>query len=78
MIKAEAESNARAAVSDENVYRMAVMQANELREDAEKEIGAMRQHYVGALSNMLGEVDEYLLSLVSSIRAERQELINKR
>ena len=78
MIKAEAENAARAAVSDENVYRMAVMQANELREDAEKEIAAMRQHYVGALSNMLGEVDEYLVSLVSSIRAERQDLINKR
>lgn len=78
MIRADAENSARAAVSEENVYRMAVMQANELREDAEKEIAAMRQHYVGALCNMMGEVDDYLLSLVSSIRAERQELINKR
>lgn len=78
MIRSEAESSARAAVSDENVYRMAVMQANELREDTEKEMAAMRQHYVGALCNMMGEVDEYLVSLVSSIRAERQELINKR
>lgn len=78
MIRAEAENSARAAVSEENVYRMAVMQANELREDAEKEMAAMRQHYVGALCNMMGEVDEYLVSLVSSIRAERQELINKR
>lgn len=78
MIRSEAENSARAAVSEENVYRMAVMQANELREDAEKEIAAMRQHYVGALCNMMGEVDEYLVSLVSSIRAERQELINKR
>ena len=78
MIRAEAESAARNAVSDENVYRMAVMQANELREDTEKELAAMRHHYVGALCNMMGEVDEYLVSLVSSIRAERQELINKR
>ncbi len=78
MIRAEAENAARAAVSDENVYRMAVMQANELREETEKEMAGMRQHYVGALCNMMGEVDEYLLSLVSSIRAERQELINKR
>ncbi len=78
MIRAEAESAARAAVADENVYRMAVMQANELREETEKEMAAMRQHYVGALCNMMGEVDEYLLSLVSSIRTERQELINKR
>lgn len=78
MIKAEAENSARAAVSDENVYRMAVMQANELREATEKDMAAMRQHYVGALCNMMGEVDEYLVSLVSSIRAERQELINKR
>ena len=78
MIKAEAESSARAAVSDENVYRIAVMQANELREETEKEMAAMRQHYVGALCNMMGEVDDYLVSLVSSIRAERQDLINKR
>lgn len=78
MIRADAEKSARAAVSDENVYRMAVMQANELREDTEKDLAAMRQHYVGALCNMMGEVDEYLVSLVSSIRAERQELINKR
>lgn len=78
MIKTDAENSARAAVSDENVYRMAVMQANELREETEKEMAAMRQHYVGALCNMMGEVDEYLVSLVSSIRAERQELINKR
>lgn len=78
MIKADAENSARAAVSDENVYRMAVMQANELREETEKDMAAMRQHYVGALCNMMGEVDEYLVSLVSSIRAERQELINKR
>lgn len=78
MIRADAEASARAAVSEENVYRMAVMQANEMREDAEKEMAAMRQHYVGALCNMMGEVDDYLVSLVSSIRAERQELINKR
>lgn len=78
MIRADAEASARNAVSDENVYRMAVMQANELREETEKEMAAMRQHYVGALCNMMGEVDEYLVSLVSSIRAERQELINKR
>lgn len=78
MIKVDAENSARAAVSDENVYRMAVMQANELREETEKEMAAMRQHYVSALCNMMGEVDDYLVSLVSSIRAERQDLINKR
>lgn len=77
MMKAEAENAARAAVSEENVYRMAVMKANELREDTEKDMAAMRQHYVGALCSMMGEVDEYLLSLVSSIREERQALINK-
>lgn len=77
MIVAEAENSARAAVSDENVYRMAVMQANELREQTEKEMAAMRQHYIGALCNIMGDVDEYLVNLVSSIRAERQELINK-
>ena len=78
MIKVDAENSARAAISDENVYRMAVMQANELREETEKEMAAMRQHYVGALCKIMGEVDEYLVSLVSSIRAERQDLINKR
>ncbi len=77
MIVSEAEASARNAVSDENVYRMAVMQANELREQTDKEMAAMRQHYVGALCNMMGEVDDYLLGLVSSIRQERQELINK-
>ncbi len=77
MIIAEAENSARAAVSDENVHRMAVMQANELREQTEKEMAAMRQHYVSALCSMMGEVDEYLVGLVSSIRAERQNLINK-
>lgn len=78
MIRAEAENAARAAVAEENVYRMAVMQANELREETEKNMAAMRQNYVGALCNMMGEVDDYLVSLVSSIRAERQELINRR
>lgn len=77
MIVAEAENSARAAVSDENVYRMAVMQANELREQTEKEMAVMRQHYVSALCNMMGEVDEYLVNLVSTIRTERQNLINK-
>jgi len=78
MIRSEAENAARAAVAEENVYRMAVMQANELREETEKNMAAMRQNYVGALCNMMGEVDDYLVSLVSSIRAERQELINRR
>lgn len=78
MIRSEAENAARAAVAEENVYRMAVMQANELREETEKNLAAMRQNYVGALCNMMGEVDDYLVSLVSSIRAERQELINRR
>ncbi len=78
MIRSEAENAARAAVAEENVYRMAVMQAKELREETEKNMAAMRQNYVGALCNMMGEVDDYLVSLVSSIRAERQELINRR
>lgn len=78
MIRSEAENAARAAVAEENVYRMAVMQANELREETEKNMAAMRQNYVGALCNMMGEVDDYLVSLVSSIRSERQELINRR
>ncbi len=77
MIIADAENKARTAVSEDNVHRMAVMAANELREQTEKDMAAMRQHYLGALCNMMGEVDDYLLSLVSSIRAERQELINK-
>ncbi len=77
MIVADAENRARAAVSDENVYRMAQMQANELREQTEKDMAAMRQHYVGALCGIMGEVDDYLVGLVTSIRTERQELINK-
>ncbi|MDD6050484.1 MAG: hypothetical protein PUC00_04345 [Clostridiales bacterium] len=77
IIVSDAENSARAAVSDENVYRMAVMQANELREQTEKDMAAMRQHYISALYNMMVEVDEYLVNLVSTVRTERQNLINK-
>lgn len=77
MIIAEAEANARAAVSEDNVHRMAVMQANELREQTEKEMAAMRQNYIGALCGLMGEMDDYLVNLISNIRTERQNLINK-
>ena len=76
MIIADAENRARHAVSTDNVHRMAVMEAAEIREQTEKDMIALRQHYVSGMCNMMGEVDDYLNSLVSAIRAERQKLYN--
>lgn len=77
LIVAEAEAKARAAVANENVYKMAVHAANELREETEKEMAVMRQSYINGLYNVMGEMDDYLVSLVNNIRAERQNLVNK-
>lgn len=76
-IRAQAAADARNEVAKENVYRMAVQQAAELQEAAENEAAAMRQNYAGAVDKMLYEVDEYLVSIVSAIRAERQNLKNR-
>ncbi len=77
IIIADANSQAENAVSEQNVYRMAVMKAKELRESTEDEMSIMRQRYAGGLCSTMEEVEAYLMSLVSSIRAERQNLINK-
>ena len=76
MIIADAESRARNAISDEIVYRMAVMAAEELREQAHKDIAEMRQYYVTGCCNMMSAVDDYLMTLVADIRNERQNLMN--
>lgn len=76
LIIADAENRARSAVSTDNVHRMAVMEAAEMREQTEKEMAAMRQSYIGGLCGVMGEVDEYLTALIASIRAERQKLYN--
>lgn len=76
MMRADAENAAREAVANENVYRMATMKANELREETEKSMVVMRQKYMSELYQMMGEMDQYLCKLVSSVREERQNLIN--
>lgn len=77
MIVADAEARARSAALDEHVYHLAVMEANELREAAEKEAAGMRQRYLNDLSGAMGEVDDYLVDLVNSIRQVRAKLINR-
>lgn len=77
MICAEAQNTAREAVSEQNVYRMATMKAKELQEETEKSMVVMRQQYMAELYQMMGEMDQYLCKLVTSVREERQNLINR-
>lgn len=77
MIRAEAQNTAREAVSEQNVYRMATMKAKELQEETEKSMVVMRQQYMAELYQMMGEMDQYLCKLVTSVREERQNLINR-
>lgn len=77
MICAEAQNTAREAVSEQNVYRIATMKAKELQEETEKSMVVMRQQYMAELYQMMGEMDQYLCKLVTSVREERQNLINR-
>lgn len=77
MIRAEAQNTAREAVSEQNVYRIATMKAKELQEETEKSMVVMRQQYMAELYQMMGEMDQYLCKLVTSVREERQNLINR-
>lgn len=76
MIIADAQARANELKSKETVYQMAVMAANDLREQTEKDMAAMRQYYITECCNMMAEVDDYLMRLVANVRAERQRLFN--
>lgn len=71
---AQAESAARAAVSQDNVHRMAVVEAEELRDATNKNMLLLRQQCVDYLDNILEDADRYLVSLTTDIRKQRQAL----
>lgn len=77
MIIADANEQARSMISTDNTHRMAVMAANELREQTESEMAVMRHYYIEQSCNLMTNVENYLTELVTSIRNERQNLRNQ-
>ena len=77
-IRAKAEQDRDELVSHENVYRVATVEAEELRENTRKELAQIRQNTFDYLDNVMGEVDRCLTSLSNDIRMERGELNNHR
>ncbi|MBE5804700.1 MAG: hypothetical protein E7316_09335 [Clostridiales bacterium] len=77
-IRAKAEQDRDEMVSHENVYRVATVEAEELRESTRKELMQIRQSTFDYLDNVMGEVDRCLNSLSNDIRMERGELNNHR
>ena len=77
-IHAKAEQERNELVSHENVYRVATVEAEELRESTRKELMQIRQNTFDYLDNVMGEVDRCLSSLSNDIRMERNELNNHR
>lgn len=77
-IRAKAEQERNELVSHENVYRVATVEAEELRESTRKELLQIRQNTFDYLDNVMGEVDRCLSSLSNDIRMERNELNNHR
>ncbi|MBP3636365.1 MAG: hypothetical protein J6K13_02265 [Clostridia bacterium] len=77
-IHAKAEQERNELVSHENVYRVATVEAEELRESTRKELLQIRQNTFDYLDNVMGEVDRCLSSLSNDIRMERNELNNHR
>ena len=77
-IRAKAEQDRDELVSHENVYRVATVEAEELRESTRKELMQVRQNTFDYLDNVMGEVDRCLNSLSNDIRMERTELNNHR
>lgn len=77
-IRAKAEQDRDELVSHENVYRVATVEAEELRESTRKELMQIRQNTFDYLDNVMGEVDRCLNSLSNDIRMERGELNNHR
>lgn len=77
-IRAKAEQERNELVSHENVYRVATVEAEELRENTRKELMQIRQSTFDYLDGVMGEVDRCLNSLSNSIRIERNDLNNHR
>ena len=73
-IVAQGENAARAAVSQDNVHRMAVVEAEEIRDATNKSMLLLRQQCVDYLDNILEDADRYLVSLTTDIRKQRQAL----
>ena len=74
MIRAKAEEECREKVSQENVYRMAAVEADEMRDATRKELAQIRQNTFDYLDNVMGQVDRYLGDVVNDMRLERAEL----
>ncbi|MGN0793611.1 MAG: hypothetical protein ACI4MG_03955 [Aristaeellaceae bacterium] len=75
---AQADASARAAVSQDNVHRMAVVEADELRDTTNQEMLMLRQQCVDYLDSILEDADRYLVSLTTDIRKQRQALDSRR
>ena len=78
MIRAKAEEECREKVSQENVYRMAAVEADEMRDATRKELAQIRQNTFDYLDNVMAEVDRCLSGMVGEVRMERGELNNHR
>lgn len=77
-LRAQAEEECREKVSSENVFRMASVEADELRETTRKELAQIRQNTFDYLDNVIGQVDHYLGEMLSDVRMERKELNDHR
>ncbi|MGN0778088.1 MAG: hypothetical protein ACI4MJ_02985 [Aristaeellaceae bacterium] len=73
-LRAAAEQECREKVSKENVYRMAVVQADELSEANQREMGELRERTFNYLDHVMDTLDQYLSGLVVDMRIERDEL----
>lgn len=78
MMVAQAENAARAAVSQDNVHRMAVVEAEELRDATNQSMAVLRQQGVDYVDNILRDADNYLGALMQDIRKQRQALDSRR
>ena len=78
MMVAQAENAARAAVSQDNVHRMAVVEAEELRDATNQNMQILRQQGVDYVDNILRDADNYLGALMQDIRKQRQALDSRR
>lgn len=77
-IRDNAQLAAAEAVHKDNVYRRAVVEANELKEKTAQELEQMRQYYYDDMDKMLGSMDQYLVQMINAIRQERYSLGTKR
>ena len=74
----QAEAAARAAVSQDNVHRMAVVAAQEMQDAVTQETAVLRQRGVDYVDSLLRDADSYLCALMEDIRKQRQALDDHR